>query len=167
MIYTLADWAGLRAPREPLPRQVIEALLRLPDLPPAMLMEPPPAPVPTEPEVTLPKPATSAVPPAPTFQPTAVPRAAQRVAIAPRKVEPIKIEPPPLFYPPEAVMQGIEGEVLVGVELDPAGNVLSARLERGSGFAILDEAALIAARSLKSVPGGTAEAVFPVRFQLH
>ena len=52
------------------------------------------------------------------------------------------------------------------VTLDARGRVAGARLERGSGHAILDEAAVRAARSLKSLPAGAGETVLPVSFRL-
>jgi protein TonB len=72
----------------------------------------------------------------------------------------------PEHYPYEAVRRGIEGEAWVAVTLDARGRVIAARLERGSGHAILDEAAVRAARSLKSVPAGAGETVLPVTFRL-
>ena len=63
-------------------------------------------------------------------------------------------------------LRGLEGEALVAVTLDDRGRVLAARLERGSGHAILDEAAVRAARSLKSVPAGAGETILPVSFRL-
>lgn len=72
-----------------------------------------------------------------------------------------------LLYPPEAVARGWEGETLVLLFLDEAGNAVAARVERGSGHAILDEAAIHAARTVRSLPGGAArEVLLPVRFRL-
>ena len=72
-----------------------------------------------------------------------------------------------LFYPPEAIERGLEGEVLVLLFLDVAGNAIAARVESSSGHALLDAAALRAARTLKSLPAGAPrEALLPVRFRL-
>jgi protein TonB len=72
-----------------------------------------------------------------------------------------------LLYPPEAIARGWEGETLVLLFLDEAGNAVAARVERGSGHAILDEAAIQAARTVRSLPGGAArEVLLPVRFRL-
>ena len=72
-----------------------------------------------------------------------------------------------LLYPPEAVAHGLEGETLVLLFLDDAGNAVAARVERGSGHAILDEAAVRAARTVRSLPGNAArEVLLPVRFRL-
>ncbi|HJW01882.1 MAG TPA: TonB family protein [Azospira sp.] len=71
------------------------------------------------------------------------------------------------LYPAEAIAQGLEGEVLLLLFLDAAGNVMAARVERSSGYAVLDQAAVTAARRLKALPeGAPREAVLPVRFRL-
>jgi periplasmic protein TonB len=72
-----------------------------------------------------------------------------------------------LPYPPEAVERGLQGEALVLLFLDPSGNVIAARLESSSGHAVLDEAALRAARQLRTLPDSAPrEALLPVRFRL-
>jgi protein TonB len=72
-----------------------------------------------------------------------------------------------LPYPPEAVERGLEGEAMVLLFLDAAGNVIAARLESSSGHAVLDEAALRAARQLRTLPDSAPrEALLPVRFRL-
>jgi protein TonB len=71
------------------------------------------------------------------------------------------------LYPAEAIAQGLEGEVLLLLFLDGAGNVMAARVERSSGYAVLDQAAVTSARRLKALPeGAPREAVLPVRFRL-
>lgn len=72
-----------------------------------------------------------------------------------------------LFYPREAIEQGIEGEATVLLFLDESGDAIAARLEVSSGHALLDDAAVRAARSLRALPGGAPrEALLPVRFRL-
>ena len=72
-----------------------------------------------------------------------------------------------LLYPPEAIAQGLEGEALVLLVLDEAGNAMAARLEASSGHALLDAAAVRAARTLKGLPDGVPrEVLLPVRFRL-
>jgi len=72
-----------------------------------------------------------------------------------------------LYYPQEAAAAGLEGEALVTLYLDEAGNAQASRLERSSGHAILDEAALRAARAVRALPQGEAsELLLPVRFRL-
>jgi len=73
-----------------------------------------------------------------------------------------------LLYPPEAVRRGLEGEVVVLLELDANGRVVAASVASGSGHAILDEAAVRAARQLGALGpalGGKA-ILLPVRFRL-
>jgi len=72
-----------------------------------------------------------------------------------------------LFYPPEAIERGLEGEALVLLFLDESGNAIAARIEASSGHAILDAAAVRAARTVKSLPSSAPrEALLPVRFRL-
>lgn len=72
-----------------------------------------------------------------------------------------------LFYPEAAIRQGLEGEVLVLLLLDPTGAVIAARIEESSGHALLDDAALRAVRRLRSLPADApAESLLPVRFRL-
>jgi periplasmic protein TonB len=72
-----------------------------------------------------------------------------------------------LLYPREAIEQGLEGQATVLLFLDSTGNVLAARLEDSSGHALLDEAAVRAARSLRGLPDAAPrEALLPVRFRL-
>ena len=72
-----------------------------------------------------------------------------------------------LFYPPEAIANGLEGEAQVMLFLDAAGNAITARLERSSGYAILYDAAVRAARAVRSLPDAAPrEVLLPVRFRL-
>lgn len=72
------------------------------------------------------------------------------------------------FYPQEAIARGEQGEVQVLVMIDEQGQVAAARVEQGSGFPLLDQAALQAVRKLHSLPAETPrELVLPVRFRLH
>ncbi len=157
--YTLADWAGLHAPLPPAPPALLEAMLILPEI----ATEPPPEmqtdEAPPEPPVTAPPAET---PPPPPAAPVAAVPPPQPQA----ELKPAAKPAPPEFYPHEAVRRGLEGEVLVAVTLDGRGRVIGARLERGSGHAILDEAAVRAALSLRSLPGGGREATLPVSFRL-
>lgn len=73
-----------------------------------------------------------------------------------------------LFYPPEAVRRGLEGEVVVLLELDATGRIVAASVASSSGHAILDHAAVAAARRLGALGptlGGKA-ILLPVRFRL-
>lgn len=71
------------------------------------------------------------------------------------------------FYPEEARARGLEGEALVLLVLDEAGNAVAARVEESSGHRILDDAALRAVKTLKSLPADAPrETLLPVRFRL-
>lgn len=72
-----------------------------------------------------------------------------------------------LLYPEEAVVRGLEGEAVVMLFLDANGNATAVRLERSSGHAVLDDAAVAAARHVSALPEGEPrEVVLPVRFRL-
>jgi protein TonB len=80
-----------------------------------------------------------------------------------------------LHYPREAIEQGLEGQAVVMLFLDASGNVVAARLEASSGHAILDDAAVSAARTVRALPlsapgalqdSAPREALLPVRFRL-
>jgi protein TonB len=78
-----------------------------------------------------------------------------------------KLDERGLFYPVEAIAQGLEGEALVLLIINETGEVSAARVEQGSGHRILDEAALRAVRSLRSLPADAPrETLLPVRFRL-
>ena len=95
--------------------------------------------------------------PAPVAQVQSLPRAAEpapAVAAAPVEIlHPKFREPPePAAYPPKALALDQQGEVLVRARIDCAGNPESVELARGSGFPLLDEAALQAVRRWRFVP---------------
>jgi len=72
-----------------------------------------------------------------------------------------------LLYPVEAIERGLQGEALVLLFLDESGNAVAARLEESSGHAVLDAAAVRAARMLRALPASAPrEALLPVRFRL-
>ena len=149
-----------RSPVAP-PRPALQALVRLPpvsepepvepllkntldeeDAPAKPLIEPPPKPAPAK----------------------AQKRAAQReVQFAQRKLN------EHLFYPPEAVARGLEGEVRLIIRLGADGAIDDVSIAASSGHAILDNAAIKAAYAM-SKPGGNSnnprELIVPVLFQL-
>lgn len=71
-----------------------------------------------------------------------------------------------LFYPREAISRSLEGEVVLLLMLDASGRVQSAEIARSSGHALLDEAALDAARRIGALPGNPRQTLFPVSFHL-
>jgi protein TonB len=136
----------------------------------ASLRPPPVAPLPAPPPLTLPeqsKPAASpAKPPPEKRKPPEKPAAAKTWTQAVSQ-HLKKLNDAGQFYPPEAIARGLEGEVLVLIIIDESGRVTAARIEQGSGHRILDDAALHAVRSLRSLPADAPrEALLPVRFRL-
>lgn len=73
-----------------------------------------------------------------------------------------------LLYPPEALRRGLEGEVVLLLELGEGGRVLEATVASSSGHPLLDEAALRAASRLGSIaPASAGKAILlPVRFRI-
>lgn len=71
-----------------------------------------------------------------------------------------------LYYPPAAVAQGQEGEVLLLLLLDERGRVVSSEIFRSSGYELLDRAALDAARLVGVLPGNPRQTLLPVAFRL-
>lgn len=175
-------WRGMgrASPDRGMPR--LEARLRMP---------PPPPPRGTLPAKPVPKPLPPAPPPRPKASPVVHKAPAETKETAPHSPPAPKLQAPAkprvvmkapnpvlraaqaqlaeyLPYPPAAVAQGLEGETLVRVFLDAQGNALAARVERSSGAALLDDAAVAAARRLKALPQDAPdELLLPVRFRLH
>ncbi len=140
---------------------------------PAMLAakkRPPPIPV-LEAHLLRPPPAESAAeavssrpaPEDPRLQPAApVPRALRGGAL--RRAQSAFSEH--LFYPPQAVAQGLEGDVVLLLTLSDGGRLLTASIARSSGHALLDQAALDAAQRIGALPGNPRQTLFPVSFRL-
>ncbi len=94
--------------------------------------------------------------------PAALPRSLQGSAL--RRAQAALSEH--LFYPPEAIARGLEGEVILLLTLTESGQVASAEIARSSGHALLDQAALDAAQRLGSLSGNARQSLFPVSFRL-
>jgi protein TonB len=73
-----------------------------------------------------------------------------------------------MLYPSEALRRGLEGEVVILVELGPEGRINNAAIASGSGHALLDDAAVRAVRKLGSLGPSTANRtiLLPVRFRI-
>jgi len=72
-----------------------------------------------------------------------------------------------LYYPPEAVTRGIEGEVRLILKLSADGTVEDVNIAASSGHAILDNAAIKAAYAMGKLTGATSrELILPVFFRL-
>lgn len=63
-----------------------------------------------------------------------------------------RVPPRPADYPPHALELGQQGEALVRVRLDPDGKAAEVLLWRGTGFDMLDRAALAAVRGWHFMP---------------
>lgn len=117
-------------------------------------VEPAPAPAPRPPAEPEPQDA-SLLPPKPVREAPKVVREAQLKLAA------------HMFYPPEAIARGLEGEVRVLLNLAPDGSILEVSLAAGSGHELLDQAALSAALAMRRVPvTGAEELILPVVFKL-
>ena len=95
-------------------------------------------------------------------QPPAAPRRLQGAALRRAQAALSKH----LFYPPQAVAMGLEGDVILLLSLTESGQIVSAAIARSSGHAILDQAALDAAHHLGALPGNPRQTLFPVSFRL-
>lgn len=179
-------------PSEPTPPQHTAIELPLPqEPPPPDTAEFKPAEPPKPEPKPGPKPATKPAQRSPTTKPSAVTqtelapnvgadRTTQEFAGFAASQSPIVWEGKPRFrlppkspvYPSRAIEHGQQGEALVRVRLEPDGSAAEIVLWRGSGFELLDRAALAAVRSWHFLPamrGGRAVAAWveiPVRFHL-
>lgn len=147
----------LKRPPVAPPRPALQALLRLPPEP-----ETPPA----EPLLknTLDNeeaPQVSELPPPPVRKGKPASSLRRDVQVAQRKLSERQ------FYPPEAVEQGIEGEVRLILTLSADGTVDDVNIAASSGHAILDNAAIKAAYAMGKLTGVTSrELILPVIFRL-
>ena len=140
------------------PRAPLHASLRLP----------PPAPI--EEDVLIKNTLDAAEPPPPSAQAPlpAPPSPAVRSAAAAEKVVRTaqKQISRHLYYPPEAIAQGLEGDVHLILRLNPDGTIADVTLAAGSGPALLDNAAIRAAYAMGRIGATTRELILPVHFRL-
>ena len=72
-----------------------------------------------------------------------------------------------VYYPPEAIAQGWEGEVRLLITLDEGGRITDVRVAVSSGHTLLDEAAVKAAYAARRLPAESRrEILWPVSFRL-
>lgn len=75
--------------------------------------------------------------------------------------------PPKLSYPPLARRRGQEGRVILTIIVDPEGKVRHAKVDKSSGHAILDEAAITAVQAARFNPAkNLAGAAIPSSYKL-
>jgi protein TonB len=139
------------------PRPALQAVLRLPPKPEA---------APAEPLLknTLDSedaPRISQAAPLASPQPTQQTVAKRQVQAAQKKLS------QHLYYPPEAIARGIEGEVRLIITLTEDGSIADVNLAASSGHPILDNAAIKAAYATGKLSGATSrELILPVIFRL-
>lgn len=111
-----------------------------------------------------PSPAAATAPP----RPATAPAAATTRAVARRQIEAAQRKlSQHLYYPPEAVARGIEGEVRLLVRLADDGSIIDVQLAASSGHAILDQAAVKAAYAMgRANWAQSRELILPVIFRL-
>jgi protein TonB len=140
------------------PPPALQAVLRLP---------PKPEVAPVEPllkntlDAEEAKPALKPAPPTP--PPRVAPKTVARreVRAAQRKLS------EHLFYPPEAIARGIEGEVRLILTLSADGAVENVSIAASSGYPVLDNAAIKAAYAMGALTGASSrELILPVIFRL-
>ena len=147
------------SPAPPAARQPLQASLRPPPL--GAPIETPPL---LMPETELPRPAAHTPPPV-RAKASAAGRAGSWQEEVRRQFG--QQQQRGAFYPVEAIARGLQGEVVVLLMLGTDGSVVAARIEQGSGHRLLDDAALNAVRSLRSLPADAPrETLLPVRFRL-
>jgi protein TonB len=95
------------------------------------------------------------------------PRPARSIPQTPRKNSAERKLADHLFYPPEAVARGLQGEVRLLLMLDAEGEVIDALIASSSGHDLLDQAAIAAAHAMRRLPDtGVRELILPVVFKL-
>ena len=86
--------------------------------------------------------------------------------------QPRYVENPKPLYPQEARSKGLEGEVILRVEVLPNGRVGQIELKKSSGYELLDRSALTAVREWRFIPAKKGEKAIPlwvnipIKFQL-
>jgi protein TonB len=136
-----------------------------------LIIQPRPLAAPPRLEVQLPPPLAEESVPSTTTQ-TASTEPAQPTPLAPIRARGPQLQRAQsalskhLLYPPEAIAQELEGEVLLLLTLDSEGRITRAEVAKSSGHAILDRAAVAAARQLNALPGNPPQTLLPVTFRL-
>ena len=75
---------------------------------------------------------------------------------------------PPPEYPPQALRNHYQGTVTIEIMVDASGGITSLKVQKSSGYAVLDEAALeVVKRRWRFPPGGTRYYYWPCIFQMN
>ena len=139
------------------PRPALQATLRLPP----KREEPPAEPLLKDTIATEDTPEVAKTPPPAPAPPTKNALVKREVQEAQRKMSQY------VYYPPEAVTHGIEGEVRLILKFATDGSVEDVVLAASSGHPILDNAAIKAAYAMGKLTGVTSrELILPVSFRL-
>lgn len=125
-------------------REIIPEKVQAPDIPAAPAAKPAPAP---EAEAVYSEPSESV----PSVTEAAVSEAA--AAVPDFYTPPVFLEKIDPAYPPTAVKKGLEGTVILLLEIDENGNLAGSEIVRSSGHRLLDKAALRAAEKCTFMPG--------------
>ncbi|MBE2292153.1 MAG: energy transducer TonB [Xanthomonadaceae bacterium] len=131
-------------------RNILVTLVDAPPPPIKELSPPKPSTVPPPPEappidVADPRPTDVFQPPAPPAPPAPIADIGASVDISSKNMNPPR-------YPPAAARSGIEGEVILVIDVDANGNVTNVSVERSSRNRDLDRAAMEAARKWRFNP---------------
>lgn len=94
----------------------------------------------------------TAPPPPPTTAPAPAPDAAPVATAAGDRPQPIADQSPPPSYPPAALRNGVEGSVVVRVDVDATGVPFNVTIVQRSGSRDLDRAATDAVRRWRFLP---------------
>lgn len=137
------------------PRPALQAVLRLPPTPETRPAEP------LLKNTIDPEEAPPVTKPAPVPQAKPQTVARRELQAAQRKLS------ENVFYPPEAVARGLEGEVRLILKLSADGAVENVSVAASSGYPLLDNAAIKAAYAMGSLAGASSrELILPVIFRL-
>jgi protein TonB len=153
----------LEDPIKPQPRRrVADKAVKAPD------RTPPPKPAPPPPKVEAPRP-PEPDPPLGQGLDLRPPRTPSAERLTPEALrETLTRLSEELLYPADALQRGLEGEVVILVELGADGRILDASIATGSGHRSLDDAAVRAVKKLGSLGPSSANKtiLLPVRFRI-
>jgi protein TonB len=110
------------------------------------------SPEPVQEDVAAPVAAAPVAPPPPAPAAAPAPQPAAEPVVEPPQYKAAYLSNPRPQYPLAARRRGIEGTVLIRAEISTAGECLRAEIRKGSGYEMLDHAALEAVKKWRFVP---------------